>query len=43
MTDRIFLDTNVLIYSVDDGELSKQQLANNIISNLSETGGVIST
>lgn len=43
MTDKIFLDSNVLIYSIDDGEVVKQQIANNLITSLSEKGGVIST
>lgn len=43
MTDKIFLDSNVLIYSIDDGEVVKQQIANNLITSLSEKGGVISS
>ena len=43
MNDRFFLDSNVLIYSIDNGEVIKQQIANNIIATLSEKGGVIST
>jgi predicted nucleic acid-binding protein len=43
MNDRIFIDSNILIYSIDDYEKEKQMSAFNIISKLSENGGIIST
>lgn len=27
MTDKIFIDSNILIYSIDDGEPLKQEIA----------------
>lgn len=43
MNDRIFIDSNILIYSIDDYEKEKQMSAFDIISKLSENGGIIST
>ncbi len=43
MTDKIFIDSNILIYSIDDGEPLKQEIADSIIERLSENGGIIST
>ena len=43
MKDRIFIDSNILLYTVDDAELPKQNAANSIVQNLAEAGGVIST
>ena len=43
MNDRIFIDSNILIYTIDDAELQKQTTANSIVENLAEKGGVIST
>lgn len=43
MTDRIFIDSNILIYTIDDNEKTKQQIANNIVEQLSENNGIIST
>lgn len=43
MKDKIFIDSNILIYSIDDNDFVKQDVANSIISKLSENGGFIST
>ena len=43
MSDNIFIDTNILIYAIDDNDISKQKISNDIIRRLSENGGVIST
>ena len=43
MNDKIFIDTNILIYSIDDNDIEKQSKADEIIVKLSENGGVIST
>ncbi|MBO4727215.1 MAG: PIN domain-containing protein [Spirochaetaceae bacterium] len=43
MKDRIFIDSNILLYTVDDAELPKQNAANSVVQNLAEAGGVIST
>ena len=41
MNDRIFIDSNILIYSIDNYEKEKQMSAFNIISKLSENGGIL--
>lgn len=44
MTDRIFVDTNVLVYAYDRSEFEKQQKALQILDRLAISGiGVIST
>jgi predicted nucleic acid-binding protein len=43
MNDRIFIDSNILVYSIDDNEPKKQSVANKIIWQLAEDGGTIST
>lgn len=43
MSGRIFIDTNILIYSIDDADPKKQRGASEVINRLSENGGVIST
>ena len=43
MNDKVFIDTNILIYSIDDADIKKQKKAQDIISELSENGGIIST
>lgn len=44
MSDRIFLDTNVLIYAQDSGVPTKQRKSRDIIMRLADSGdGVIST
>ncbi len=43
MNDRIFIDSNILVYSIDDNEPKKQSVANRIIWQLAEDGGTIST
>jgi len=36
MPDRVFLDTNILIYSYSEDEIKKQTIANNILEEYSE-------
>lgn len=43
MSDRIFIDSNLLIYSIDDGEPVKRLTAKSILETLAKNGGVIST
>ena len=43
MSDKFFIDTNILIYSIDAANAEKQKKAKSIISELSENGGIIST
>lgn len=43
MNDNVFIDTNILIYSIDDANAEKQKTSKSIISKLSENGGIIST
>lgn len=42
MSDKIFIDSNIFIYTIDDEKL-KQKIADSIIEHLSENGGIIST
>ncbi len=43
MSDRIFIDSNVFVYSIDDDDLVKQASAKRIVSALSENDGNVST
>lgn len=44
MTDRCFLDTNVLVYSIDESDSLKRRAANDLVVELSKSGnGIIST
>jgi predicted nucleic acid-binding protein len=44
MSDRSFLDTNILIYAHDSGSPEKQKKSREIIAHLADTGdGVVST
>lgn len=43
MNGKIFLDTNILIYSIDDKDSMKQSIAKSIVQELSNKNGVIST
>lgn len=43
MNDKIFIDTNVLVYSIDDSEGFKNLAAKSIVNELSNSKGVIST
>jgi len=44
MSDRIFLDTNVLVYAQDSGVPTKQRKSRDLITQLADSGnGVIST
>ena len=44
MPDRVFLDTNILVYAHDAGSLDKQRKSREIIAQLADSGdGVIST
>lgn len=43
MSDKIFIDTNVLVYSIDDSEGFKNLAAKSIVNELSNSKGVIST
>ena len=43
MSDRIFIDSNLLIYSIDDGEPVKRVTSKRILGTLAKNGGVIST
>lgn len=44
MTDRVFVDTNVLVYAYDRSEPDKQQMALQVLNQLHAThSGVIST
>ena len=44
MTDRVFLDANILIYAHDAGSPEKQRRSRDVIARLAESGdGVIST
>lgn len=44
MTDRCFLDTNILVYSIDESDGLKRRAASSLVTELSRTGsGVIST
>lgn len=43
MSDKFFLDTNILVYSFDDGELEKRDRARALVAEaLSESRGIIS-
>lgn len=43
MNGKTFLDTNILIYSIDDKDSMKQTIAKSIVQELSNKNGVIST
>jgi predicted nucleic acid-binding protein len=44
MSDRLFLDTNILVYAHDSGSPEKQKKSREIITQLADTGdGVVST
>ena len=43
MSGKIFIDSNLFVYSADSGEPQKRATAKNILSELSENGGVVST
>lgn len=43
MSGRVFIDSNILLYTIDDAAPLKQATANSIIEHLSENGGIIST
>lgn len=43
MSDKIFIDTNILIYSIDNSDGFKNLTAKSIVNELSNTKGVIST
>lgn len=43
MSDKIFIDANVLVYSIDDSEGFKNLAAKSIVNELSNSKGVIST
>lgn len=43
MNGKIFLDTNILIYSIDAKDSMKQSIAKSIVQELSNKKGVIST
>lgn len=42
MSDKIFIDSNILIYSIDSNDSVKQNIAKNIITELSNNA-IIST
>ena len=43
MNAKIFIDSNLFVYSADNGEPLKRATAKSILSELSENGGVVST
>ena len=43
MNAKIFIDSNLFVYRADSGEPQKRATAKNILSELSENGGVVST
>lgn len=43
MNGKIFIDTNILVYCIDDSEGFKNLTAKNIVNELSNLKGVIST
>ena len=43
MSGKIFIDSNLFVYSADNGEPLKQAAAKSILFELSENGGVVST
>lgn len=43
MSDKIFIDTNILVYSIDNSEELKNLKAKSIVNELSNSKGVIST